>query len=128
MVALACLPVIFPKVRIDILLWFSIVLPVFSSVTLYWLYPEVQWYAGFSGVLHGLYVVAAVLSYRLKGERLFAIGILLGILLKLSWESVTGGLSATEQLIGSPVLIEAHQMGVFWGIVLLLCSWVWSRR
>jgi hypothetical protein len=52
-----------------------------------------------------------------KRERRFATFVLLLILSKLVWENTFGSMG-TAQLIGSPVLVEAHLLGVIWGIVL----------
>jgi len=38
------------------------------------------------------------------------------IFAKLVWENTIGS-EGTAQLIGSPVLVEAHLLGVIWGIV-----------
>ena len=52
-----------------------------------------------------------------KRERRFAAFVLLLILSKLVWENTFGSMG-TAQLIGSPVLVEAHLLGVIWGIIL----------
>lgn len=48
---------------------------------------------------------------------MFASLVLFLILGKLIWEKTFGG-STTAELIGSPVLVEAHLLGVIWGIVI----------
>jgi hypothetical protein len=53
-----------------------------------------------------------------KNERKFAILVLALIAVKLIWEN-TFGQTGTAQLIGSPVLTEAHLIGAIGG---LLCG------
>lgn len=117
MIAFVCLPFIFPKIKTSILLIVLILLSLLISLIFFCFYPNIEFYAGFSGVLHGLYCMAALISLNDTKERGFALLILLGLMVKLLWEAIAGELSATARLIGSPVLIEAHQLGV--GISLL---------
>ncbi len=76
--------------------------------------PYIEAYAGFSGVLHGLYVAVALVSLRYRKERKFAALVLALIVLKVIWEN-TFGQTGTAQLIGSPVLIESHLLGAIAG-------------
>lgn len=83
---------------------------------LFWLWPDVGWYVGLSGVLHGL-GVAGGLVWVLRGERL-AGGVLLGALaLKLGYEALAGPLPGTAATAGGPVLIESHWLGAIGGLV-----------
>ena len=52
------------------------------DIGLWWLEPQVRWYVGLSGVLHGLIVLGAVAMW-LNDERL-GLGLLLGVVAKLS--------------------------------------------
>ena len=112
MFALICLPYIFPKFN---KIWFLstiVILPIFISIVFYFFYIDVVAYAGFSGVLHGLYALGAIQTLRFPTERKFGLIILIGLISKLIWEKMLGEWSLTTQLIGSPVLVEAHQLGV----------------
>lgn len=120
MFALACLPFIFPRLSAQYLLIALLSLPIFMSLCFYYFYPQVDAYAGFSGVLHGLYTLAAIQGLTIYSERHFALFILVGLAAKLAWEAVVGELSLTMRLIGSPVLIEAHQLGVIGAVLLCL--------
>lgn len=124
MLALICLVLIFPKINTTRFYIALLLLPIFISVAIYVFSPDVAAYAGFSGVLHGLYVFAAVQGLGDKKERFFAYCILLGLSVKLVWEGYFGALSGTAQMIGSPVLIEAHQYGVLGGILLSLVFFI----
>ena len=93
------------------------------SSSFFFIYPEVQAYAGLSGVLHGLYVACALACLQLKKERKFSILVLVLVFAKIAWENSFGSLQ-TATLIGSPVLVEAHLMGVIIGAfctALMLC-------
>ncbi len=117
--AFMCLPFIFPRVNI----WhFSAILLILSpliSLSFYFFLPNIEAYAGLSGVLHGAYVAVACVHLQYKRERGFAALVLFLILAKLVWENTIGN-SGTAQLIGSPVLVEAHLLGVIWGVILAL--------
>lgn len=87
------------------------------SFSFYYIYPNIEAYAGFSGVLHGIYVATAVYYLQFKKELRFSLFVLLLISAKIIWEN-TFGSSQTAELIGSPVLVEAHLIGAVWGAVL----------
>lgn len=137
--AVLCLPFIFPQVSRSGLLWAILILSPVVSVSLYWFFPDVYAYAGFSGVLHSLYVWAALESLvlhtqqktvkqklakqqiiqqiiRLTTEQKFAALLLLAVVLKVLIEKKVGH-TDTERLIQAPVLIEAHQIGVVAGFI-----------
>ena len=118
MMAFACLPFIFPHVRNWHLGALLLILPPFISLIFYFYLTYVDAYAGLSGVLHGLYTAVGVVYLQYKNERKFAILVLALIAAKLIWEN-TFGQTGTAQLIGSPVLTEAHLIGAIGG---LLCG------
>ena len=82
---------------------------------LWWLRPEVQWYVGMSGVLHGL-IIHGALAMVINGERL-GMGLLAGVLAKLAWEQWMGPLPFTESTAQGPVLVDAHLYGAVGGLV-----------
>lgn len=127
MLAFSCLPFIFPYIRIRNFFFLLIVLAPLISLSFYYILPSVEAYAGLSGVLHGLYVAGAVIYSQYKRERKFALLVFSLILAKLLWEN-TIGQQGTAELIGSPVLVEAHLLGVFWGTILALIALVYRRR
>lgn len=86
MLAFMSLPFIFPHIRPKTL-WLSVlILPPLLSAGLYGCMPDVQAYAGFSGILHGIYVLVAIESLKIPRERKFALLVLVCILIKLSLE------------------------------------------
>lgn len=119
MVAFACLPFIFPHVKNRYLILLLLVLPPLISLTFYYAIPTIEAYAGLSGVLHGLYGATAIYFLQFNSERKFALLVIALALAKIFWENFVGSLQ-TSQLIGSPVLIEAHWIGLVWGVVLAL--------
>lgn len=114
--AFVCLFGIFPKVN---QLWISGLLLLLSpllSLIFYLYLPQLEAYAGLSGVLHGLYAATAILMLAWRSERLYALLVLLLLMLKLAWEQQHGALQ-TEQLIGYPVLVDAHLYGAILGVI-----------
>ena len=83
-------------------------LALFISVAMFSL-PDLGWYVGLSGVLHGSFVFGLWWLWR-RGDRL-ALVLLLGLLFKLGWEHLHGPLTSDEDLVGVPVLTQAHSFG-----------------
>ncbi len=89
---------------------------------LYWLMPQLSWYVGLSGVLHGALAGPALLLCL----RLRPMGFLLLLLLagKLAWEQAAGPLPGTADLISGAVVTEAHFFGAAGGIIGALIAWI----
>ena len=115
-ITFACFPFIFPHIQNRFIIVLLLVLAPLCSLTFYYLYPNIEAYAGLSGILHGLYVAAAFFYLKFRKERNFALLVLFLIMAKLAWENTFGQIG-TAQLIGSPVLVEAHLVGAFWGAI-----------
>lgn len=92
---------------------------------LFWLVPEVGWYVGLSGVLHGALAGPALLLCLRRRP----LGLLLLALLaaKLSWEVFQGPMPGTGALVSGPVITEAHLFGAIGGLAGALLSWVMAR-
>lgn len=112
-----CLPFIFPRVRVWHFVALFLILSPLISLSFYYFLADIEAYAGLSGVLHGMFTTIAIVHLLYPKERMFATLVLLLILGKLIWENTFGG-SGTAELIGSPVLVEAHLLGVIWGMVI----------
>ncbi len=115
-----------PLANLACLLLLLPVLALLNSVFLFGFYPELQWYVGLSGVLHGL---AAMIGIGLWQQR-DKTGLLLfiGLLLKLLWEQsgfYHGG--STAELIGVRVATEAHLGGGIAGLLLLFIRFCWQK-
>lgn len=77
------------------------------------LMPQLDWYVGLSGILHGLLAAGAVAWWRSE-DRLLA-GLLSAILLgKLAWEQWQGALPLSGEL---PVIVNAHLYGAVAGLL-----------
>jgi rhomboid family GlyGly-CTERM serine protease len=78
---------------------------------LWWWQPQVQWYVGASGVLHGL--IAAGLIGQWRTER--GIALVVGVLLvaKLAWEWRHGALPFSGET--GNVVLSAHRYGAVGG-------------
>jgi rhomboid family GlyGly-CTERM serine protease len=80
--------------------------------------PQLQWYVGLSGVLHGLFIVGSI--YDIKSGRLDANLLLLAVCLKLVWEQVAGPLPGSESTAGGNVIVDAHLYGAVSGAIIAL--------
>ncbi len=86
--------------------------------------PGLEWYVGFSGVLHGC--MAAGLVASLQSARDPLTWLVTGLFAaKLAWEHSVGALPFTASSISLPVVHEAHTYGALGGLVAAL---VLSRR
>lgn len=116
MLAFMCLPFIFPRTQVRHFIALLLLLPPCISLCFYYFLTDISAYAGLSGVLHGAYVTVACIHLLYPRERNFAALVLLLVLGKLLWENSFGSMG-TAELIGSPVLVEAHLLGVIWGMI-----------
>jgi rhomboid family GlyGly-CTERM serine protease len=112
-----------------------------TSALLWWLHSDLAWYAGLSGVLHGLWTGCALSgwwSMQARGEiapigsaltkeralpmrsafsRYFFMGALILLALKLGLEAAYGPSPHTERMIEGSVISVAHLYGALAGIV-----------
>ena len=79
------------------------------DVGLYILSPDVAWYVGLSGVLHGILATGA-LALAAARIHLGAI-ILVLVVAKIAWEQWAGPLPFSELTSGGPVVTDAHLYG-----------------
>jgi len=97
------------------------------SLGLLALNPDLVWYVGLSGVLHGLFVAGAVGAIR-RGDRREAI-LLAAIVGKLLWEQGFGALPGSADMAGGPVVVDSHLYGAIGGALaaLLLKPQMWCK-
>lgn len=85
-----------------------------QSLLLLAFYPDVLWFEGLSGLLHGLLAASALLSLRrtplLSGLTLAA------LLIKLGLEAWQGASPAMAVWLDGPVLVESHWCGAIAGV------------
>ena len=103
----------------------SAFLAVIVGLGLFYYSPALTAYYGFSGVLYGLYFVAAV-SAILKSDLFTGIAVAILIAGKIIWDAINGGSQASADLIGIPVANDAHLYGFVGAIVIaviLIINW-----
>ncbi len=88
---------------------------------LYWFHPELVWYVGLSGVLHGLFIYGAIREIRYYPFSGYVLVLLLAG--KLFWEYMNGALPGSEQMTGGRVLVEAHLYGAMAGLAAVFLTW-----
>ncbi|MCG5509909.1 rhombosortase [Ectothiorhodospira lacustris] len=85
------------------------------NLGLWLLSPDITWYVGLSGVLHGMWAAAAWTRAR---ARPWSGYVLLSVLiLKLAVEQCSPGAGATAMPMGGEVVIEAHLYGALAGLL-----------
>lgn len=87
--------------------------------------PQLAWYVGLSGLLHGLLLGAAVVDRGLGGR--VRVLLLAGVLLKLVWEQWAGALPLTAEAAGGPVIVDAHLYGGLGGLLGGVLAWLRDR-
>jgi membrane associated rhomboid family serine protease len=85
--------------------------------------PQVTWYVGLSGVLHGALAAGAIAWWRHE-SRLLALYLSVIFLGKLAWEQWHGPLPLSGDL---PVVVDAHLYGAIGGATAGVALWLWSR-
>ncbi len=74
----------------------------------------VKWYAGLSGVLHGLIVYGALEAWRRDRRWIWLAAIAL-VALKVSLEEWRGAPGGLAELVGAPIVVRAHLYGAISG-------------
>jgi rhomboid family GlyGly-CTERM serine protease len=85
-----------------------------SSAGLWFMQPDLYWYVGLSGVLHGLLVAGALASW---GSYKDAPILLALVVAKLAWEQWMGPMPGSAAAAGGPVVVAAHLYGAVSGAV-----------
>jgi rhomboid family GlyGly-CTERM serine protease len=97
------------------------ILTIGTSLGLLLLSPEVAWYCGLSGMLHGLLTFALLQQLmRLPVSSSLFLALFAG---KLAWEQLTGPLPGSEAWTGGRVIVDAHLYGTLCGVIL----WILER-
>jgi rhomboid family GlyGly-CTERM serine protease len=85
--------------------------------------PQLQWYVGLSGVLHGALAAGAVAWWR--QETPLWPSLLLSILIgKLAWEQLNGQMPLSGDM---PVIVDAHLYGAIGGAAAGCVLWLADR-
>ena len=94
---------------------------------LYFFNLELEKYYGFSGALYGLFIFGA--TTIIIHQQDYITGLLLYVFIggKIIWDQFNGGNTASAELIGIPVAIDAHLYGAIGAIILSIGYWVLFR-
>ena len=105
--------------RVPLYLWViaAVVCSASTGLGLLLFNPEIQWYVGLSGVLHGMLAVVAICCWQ-QGRDWTAPLLLGAAVIKLVAEQLHGPLPGTSDLAGVPVVTDAHLYGFAGGLLL----------
>lgn len=93
------------------------------SAGLFFLNPDLRWYVGFSGTLHGLFVLGALM--HVQAGFVLERWLLVLLAAKLAWEHWYGAMPGSEQFAGGNVIVDAHLYGAVAGLVIGLFHIKW---
>ncbi len=86
-----------------------------TSAGLFLLSTSIDWYRGFSGILHGLLVWALLREIRQHPTNAV---LLLLLIAKLIWEQLSGPIPGSEAIAKGRVIVDAHLYGGLSGALL----------
>jgi len=84
-----------------------------------WSEPQLTWYVGLSGVLHGVLAAGATAWWRYESRGL-ALALTLILLAKMAWEQTQGALPLSGDM---PVIVDAHLYGAIGGLLASALIW-----
>jgi rhomboid family GlyGly-CTERM serine protease len=87
-----------------------------------WLFnPEIVWYVGMSGFLHGLLVAGIVLGFQFLPREALLGGMVVAS--KIVYEQMLGPMPGSEQSAGGNVVVDAHLYGALAGLAIAAVFW-----
>lgn len=95
-----------------------------TSLSIYFLSPQLIWYVGLSGALHGIFVWGACMDILNKVRSGWLL--LAGVAAKIVFEQTQGSSEDVASLIGASVAIDAHLYGAVCGALLFLLMWLFT--
>ncbi len=113
----------FKSIKIFPLLIFN---SIFIGLALFFLEPQIIWYVGLSGVLHGLFSYGVAADIANKDPWGYLLGG--GFIIKIIYEQLYGAQQATIDLIAAPVLVNAHLYGALSGIAFYFIQQAFASR
>jgi rhomboid family GlyGly-CTERM serine protease len=91
------------------------------DIGLWVLNPQIIWYVGMSGFLHGMLVAGVVKGFRTAPSETLIMGLV--VLLKIVYEQLIGPMPGSEQSAGGSVLVDAHLYGALAGAGIAAILW-----
>jgi rhomboid family GlyGly-CTERM serine protease len=88
-----------------------------TTLMIYIFTPNLQWYVGLSGVLHGVFLIGAY--FDIKQGLKTGWWLLIGVILKVSHEQYFGASQEIADLINASVAIDAHLFGSLSGLAII---------
>jgi len=104
--------------RFSIPQWLSIAFVTVVCIDIgFWLWqPQLRWYVGLSGLLHGFLSAGAIAGLRTRQVEYWLIAAFL--LIKLSYEQFLGPLPGSEGTTGGNVVVASHLYGALGGMLI----------
>lgn len=87
----------------------------------WFLYTQLGWYVGLSGLLHGLLAAGLLVGVARRDRESLVLSLF--VLAKLCWEQIEGPLPGSEGTAGGSVIVDAHLYGALGGILAALLLW-----
>ncbi len=96
--------------------WLAVIAGCLIGIDLgFWfLDPQLTWYVGLSGLLHGMLAAGLVARFRVAAAESLTLGCLVAA--KIIYEQVAGPLPGSELSAGGPVVVNAHFYGALAGV------------
>jgi len=104
-----------------------LLLTLLTALCLHWFLPGLQWYAGLSGAIYGLYLIGAADILARHRDYLTGLGVTAFILGKVGLDYWQGPIQDNSALIGARVVTEAHVFGVLSALSLIALWFCYSR-
>lgn len=82
--------------------------------------PQLQWYVGLSGLLHGLLAAGVFAEIRAGRRDAWLLAAMLAF--KLVYETAAGPMPGSEAAAGGPVVVAAHLYGAIGGLLASVVS------
>lgn len=97
-----------------------------TSAGLYFYAPDLIWYAGLSGALHGIFAWGACMDIKEKMHSGWLL--LIGLALKVGYEQFDGSSAQVAALIDAKVAVDAHLFGAISGSIIFLLMLLTAKR